>query len=65
MRVVDVRTVAISYRYPERPPMSGGGTNASRDALLVFVEADSGLIGIGEAGVAGGSEPASTGGAGC
>ena len=54
MKIVEVRTVPVRYRYAERPPMSGGGVNAVRAALLVFVETDSGLVGIGEAGVAGG-----------
>jgi L-alanine-DL-glutamate epimerase-like enolase superfamily enzyme len=54
MRIVEVRTVPVAYRYPERPPMSGGGINASRGALLVFLQTDTGLVGVGEAGVAGG-----------
>ncbi|MFN8524796.1 MAG: mandelate racemase/muconate lactonizing enzyme family protein [Chloroflexota bacterium] len=54
MRITEVRTVAVEYRYAERPPMSGGGVNAARAALLVIVETDSGLTGIGESGVAGG-----------
>ena len=53
MRVIQVRTVPVCYRYPERPPMSGGGVNATRNALLVFLDTDAGLTGIGEAGVAG------------
>ena len=54
MRIVEVRTQPVRYRYPERPPMSGGGVNAQREALLVFLHTDTGLVGIGEAGVAGG-----------
>ena len=54
MRIVEVRTQPVRYRYPERPPMSGGGVNTQREALLVFLHTDTGLVGIGEAGVAGG-----------
>lgn len=54
MRVVGVRTIPLEYRYAERPPMSGGGVNTTRNALLVLLETDTGLVGIGEAGVAGG-----------
>ena len=38
MRVIQVRTVPVCYRYPERPPMSGGGVNATHNALLVFLD---------------------------
>jgi L-alanine-DL-glutamate epimerase-like enolase superfamily enzyme len=54
LRIAEVRTIPVAYRYPERPPMSGGGVNASRNALLVLLETDTGLVGIGESGVAGG-----------
>ncbi len=54
MRITELQTIPIAYRYPERPPMSGGGVNAVRAALLVLLHTDSGPIGVGEAGVAGG-----------
>jgi L-alanine-DL-glutamate epimerase-like enolase superfamily enzyme len=59
MRITEVQTIPIAYRYPERPPMSGGGVNAVRAALLVLLHTDTGLVGLGEAGVAGGP-PVST-----
>ena len=53
MKITDVRTIPLSYRC-EKPYMSAVGVQAARHALLVEVEADNGLIGIGEAGSAGG-----------
>jgi L-alanine-DL-glutamate epimerase-like enolase superfamily enzyme len=53
MHIVDVRTIPLSYRC-EQPYMSAAGVQTARQALLVEVEADNGLIGIGEAGSAGG-----------
>lgn len=53
MHIVDVRTIPLSYRC-DKPYMSAAGVQAARNALLVEVEADNGLVGIGEAGSAGG-----------
>lgn len=53
MKITDVRTIPLSYRC-EKPYMSAAGVQAARNALLVEVETDSGLVGIGEAGSAGG-----------
>jgi D-galactarolactone cycloisomerase len=54
MKIVDVRTTTLSYRC-DPPYGSAGGMQAARGALLVEVETDDGVIGIGEAGVGGGS----------
>jgi L-alanine-DL-glutamate epimerase-like enolase superfamily enzyme len=53
MQVADVRTIPLSYRCP-RPYASAAGVQAVRHALVVEIETDSGLVGIGEAGSAGG-----------
>lgn len=53
MKITDIRTIPLSYRC-EKAYMSAVGVQAARNALLVEVEADNGLIGIGEAGSAGG-----------
>ncbi len=53
MKITDVRTIALSYGY-ENPIMSAGGMVKSRDLLLVLIETDTGLTGIGEASTAGG-----------
>lgn len=53
MHIVDVRTIPLSYRC-ETPYMSAAGVQTARHALLVEVETDNGLVGIGEAGSAGG-----------
>ncbi|MGH8058489.1 MAG: mandelate racemase/muconate lactonizing enzyme family protein, partial [Candidatus Entotheonellia bacterium] len=53
MKITDVRTIPLSYRC-EKPYMSAAGVQTARNALLVEIEADSGLVGIGEAGSAGG-----------
>lgn len=53
MKIVDVRTIPLSYRC-EKPYMSAAGVQAARSAVVVEVEADNGLVGIGEAGSAGG-----------
>ncbi|MBI2887523.1 MAG: mandelate racemase/muconate lactonizing enzyme family protein [Chloroflexi bacterium] len=49
MQIVDVRTIPLSYRC-ELPYGSAGGMQQRRDALLVEVETDEGLVGLGEAG---------------
>ena len=53
MKITDVRTIPLSYRC-EQPYMSAAGVQIARNALVVEVETDSGLVGIGEAGSAGG-----------
>lgn len=53
MKIKDIRTIALSY--PCDPPYaSAAGVQARRGALLVEVETDDGIVGIGEAGVGGG-----------
>ena len=54
MKIADVRTIPLSYRC-DKPYMSAAGVQAARHALLVEIETDNGLIGIGEAGSAGGA----------
>jgi L-alanine-DL-glutamate epimerase-like enolase superfamily enzyme len=54
MKIVDIRTIPLSYRC-EPPYGSAGGMQARRGALLVEIETDERVIGIGEAGVAGGA----------
>jgi L-alanine-DL-glutamate epimerase-like enolase superfamily enzyme len=53
MKIADVRTITLSYRC-DIPYMSAAGVQTARQAVLVEIEADNGLIGIGEAGSAGG-----------
>lgn len=53
MHIADVRTIPLAYRC-EPPYMSAAGVLTTRHALLVEIETDNGLIGIGEAGSAGG-----------
>src|SRR5215469_16271778 len=53
MKIVDIRTIPLSYRC-EPPYGSAGGMQARRGSLLVEVETDERVIGIGEAGVSGG-----------
>ena len=54
MKIVDIRAILLSYRC-DPPYGSAGGMQASRGGLLVEVETDDGITGIGEAGVGGGS----------
>jgi D-galactarolactone cycloisomerase len=54
MKITAIRTIPLSYTC-EPPYGSAGGMQARRGALIVEVETDSGLVGIGEAGVAGGA----------
>ncbi len=54
MKIVDIRTTALSYRC-DPPYGSAGGMQARRGALLVEIETDERVIGIGEAGVGGGA----------
>ncbi len=53
MKIVDIRTIPLSYRC-EPPYGSAGGMQAARGGLLVEIETDEGIRGIGEAGVGGG-----------
>src|SRR5438045_5252899 len=53
MKIIDVRTIPVSC--PVDPPYaSAAGVQARRGALLVEIETDDGIIGIGEAGLGGG-----------
>jgi L-alanine-DL-glutamate epimerase-like enolase superfamily enzyme len=53
MKIADVRTTALSCRC-DPPYASAAGVQAQRAALLVEVETDTGIVGIGEAGIGGG-----------
>src|SRR5258708_15670540 len=53
MKIAAIRTTALSC--PCDPPYaSAAGVQSRRGALLVEIETDSGIVGIGEAGVGGG-----------
>ncbi|HEX3881562.1 MAG TPA: mandelate racemase/muconate lactonizing enzyme family protein [Stellaceae bacterium] len=54
MKIKDIRTIALSYKC-EPPYGSAGGMQARRGALIVEVETDEGIIGIGESGLGGGA----------
>ena len=54
MKIVDVRGIPLTWR-SDNPYMSAAGAQAARSALLVEVETDDGVTGIGEAGVGGGA----------
>src|ERR1700751_5271365 len=54
MKIVDIRTIPLSYRC-DPPYSSAGGMQARRGGLLVEIETDERVIGIGEAGVGGGA----------
>jgi L-alanine-DL-glutamate epimerase-like enolase superfamily enzyme len=54
MKIVDIRATALSYRC-EPSYGSAGGMQARRGALLVEIETDERITGIGEAGVGGGA----------
>ena len=49
MKIVDVRTIPLSYRC-DQPYMSAAGMQRARSVLLVQVETDDGLVGLGEVG---------------
>src|SRR5438067_1198988 len=54
MKIAAIRTIALSA--PVDPPYaSAAGVQARRGGLLVEVETDSGIVGIGEAGLGGGA----------
>jgi L-alanine-DL-glutamate epimerase-like enolase superfamily enzyme len=54
MKIVDVRTIPISCAV-DPPYASAAGVQSRRAALLVEIETDEGLVGIGEAGPGGGA----------
>jgi D-arabinonate dehydratase len=54
MNIADIRTIALSCKV-DPPYASAAGLQASRAGLLVEVETDTGIVGIGEAGVGGGA----------
>ncbi len=54
MKIVDIRAIPLSYRC-DPPYGSAGGMQSARGGMLVEVETDSGITGIGEAGGGGGS----------
>jgi L-alanine-DL-glutamate epimerase-like enolase superfamily enzyme len=54
MKIADIRTIALSYKC-EPPYASASGVQARRGGLIVEVETDNGIVGIGEAGGGGGS----------
>ena len=54
MKIVDIRTIPLSYRC-EPPYGSAGGMQGRRGGLLVEIETDDRVSGIGEAGVGGGA----------
>jgi L-alanine-DL-glutamate epimerase-like enolase superfamily enzyme len=53
MKIAAIRTIALSCRC-EPPYASAAGVQSRRGALLVEIETDSGIVGLGEAGVGGG-----------
>lgn len=53
MKIVEVRTIPLLYRC-DTPFASAAGMITARHALLVEIETDTGLVGLGEAGSAGG-----------
>ncbi|MBO0739650.1 MAG: mandelate racemase/muconate lactonizing enzyme family protein [Alphaproteobacteria bacterium] len=54
MKIVNIRTIPLSYRC-EPPYGSAGGMQARRGGLLVEIETDGRVTGIGEAGLGGGA----------
>ncbi len=54
MKITDIHAIPLSYRC-DPPYGSAGGMQAARGGLLVEIETDAGITGIGEAGVGGGS----------
>jgi len=53
MKIADIRTIALSCRC-DPPYASAAGVQSQRAALLVEIETDSGIVGLGEAGIGGG-----------
>src|SRR5207302_3052607 len=60
MKIADVRTIALACRC-DPPYASAAGVQAQRAALLVEIETDNGIVGIGEAGIGGGVTSTVTG----
>src|SRR6266849_5603249 len=54
MKIAAIRTIALSCQV-EPPYASAAGVQVRRGGLIVEVETDSGIIGLGEAGLGGGS----------
>ena len=54
MKIAAVRTIALSCKV-DPPYASAAGVQSRRGALLVEVETDTGIVGIGEAGLGGGA----------
>jgi L-alanine-DL-glutamate epimerase-like enolase superfamily enzyme len=54
MKIVDIRTTALSCKV-DPPYASAAGAQSRRGGLLVEIETDSGITGIGEAGLGGGA----------
>jgi len=54
MKIIDIRTIPLSYRC-DPPYGSAGGMQARRGGLLIEIETDERVTGIGEAGVGGGA----------
>ncbi|HEX6442176.1 MAG TPA: mandelate racemase/muconate lactonizing enzyme family protein [Stellaceae bacterium] len=54
MKIADIRTLALSCKV-DPPYASAAGVQASRAGLPVEVETDTGIVGIGEAGIGGGA----------
>jgi L-alanine-DL-glutamate epimerase-like enolase superfamily enzyme len=54
MKIAAVRTIALSCKV-DPPYASAAGVQSRRGALLVEIETDTGIIGIGEAGLGGGA----------
>jgi L-alanine-DL-glutamate epimerase-like enolase superfamily enzyme len=54
MKIVDIRAIPLLYKC-EPPYGSAGGMQAARGGLIVEIDTDDGVTGIGEAGVGGGS----------
>jgi L-alanine-DL-glutamate epimerase-like enolase superfamily enzyme len=53
VKITDIRTIVLSCRC-DPPYASAAGVQGQRGALLVEIETDNGIVGIGEAGIGGG-----------
>ena len=54
MKIADIRTIALSCKV-DPPYASAAGVQGRRAGLLVEIETDTGIVGIGEAGIGGGA----------
>src|SRR5690349_7526057 len=54
MKIADIRSIPLSCKV-DPPYASAAGVQASRAGLLVEIETDTGIVGIGEAGIGGGA----------